>query len=75
MPVGGDLLTWAGAVPAVVYVVAGGMFWYWSDGLSGDDGLTDCSLWFNVWAPACNPISYTIGETEIAAAVFLFLLL
>ena len=77
VPVAGDLLAWAAAVPTLVYAIAGGLFWYWQGdgGIPADDGTLDCALFFNVWTPACNPLAYTVGRLEIAGAVFLFLLL
>ena len=75
VPVGGDLLAWAASIPTVVYAIAGGLFWYWNGGLAGDDGSVDCGLFFNAWAPSCNPVAYTIGRLEIAGIVFLFLIL
>ena len=75
VPVGCDLISWAGAVPTIVYAIAGGLFWYWNAGLRGDDGSLDCDLFFNAWASECTPIAYTIGRLEIAGIVFLFLLL
>ena len=75
VPVGGDLLVWASAVPTLIYAVVGGLFWYWNAGLAADDGTLDCTLFFNVWTPECNPLAYTVGRLEIAGAVFLFLLL
>ena len=51
------------------------MFMYWSTGIPNMDGVVDCGFWFNMWAPQCNAIAYTIGKIEIAGIVMLFVVL
>ena len=73
--VGLDLLVWGLSVPATIFGVAGGMFWYWTDGLPSDDGAIDCSFFFNAWTQRCTPVAYDIGRLEVAGLVFGFLVL
>ncbi|MCJ1336322.1 hypothetical protein MMC09_001598 [Bachmanniomyces sp. S44760] len=73
--VGAELVIWGLCIPAMLYAVAGGMFWLWqSQSVTDDDGNVDCGFFFNEWARQCNPIAYTIGNLEIAGIVFLFLI-
>ena len=70
-----DLIVWGLSVPALVFGVLGGIFWYWTDALPSADGTTDCSFFFNAWSQQCSPVAYQIGRLEIAGLVFLFFLL
>ena len=70
-----DLLTWVLLVPGIIVALAGGIFWYWTRGVAGQDGAVDCSFFFNTFTKQCTPIVYTIGNMEIAGLVFEFFLL
>jgi hypothetical protein len=70
-----DLIVWVLAVPAIVFGIAGGMFWNWAPATPDANGVIDCGFFFNQWAQECDPMAYTIGHLEIAALVFLFFLL
>lgn len=72
--VGVDLFVWALAVPSVVFSVGDGWFWYWQPVLLEFDGIIPCDEW-NFWSYQCNPLIYTLGKMEIAANVFLALIL
>lgn len=73
--VGVDLLVWALAVPSIVFSVGDGWFWYWQPVLiEFPNGLVPCDE-YNYWSEDCNPLIYTLGRTEIAANVFLALIL
>lgn len=72
--VGVDLFIWGLAVPAIVFSVGAGWFWYWQPVLLEFDGLVPCVDW-NFWSQQCNPLIYTLGKMEIAANVFLALIL
>ena len=70
-----DLIVWGLSVPAMVFAIGSGAFWYWSPPIASVDGSIDCTFFFNVWAQECTPVAYTIGKLEIAGLVFLFFLL
>ncbi|KAL2044897.1 hypothetical protein N7G274_002672 [Stereocaulon virgatum] len=72
--VGVDLFVWALAVPSIVFSVGDGWFWYWQPVLLEFDGIIPCDA-FNYWSYQCNPLIYTLGKMEIAANVFLALIL
>ena len=72
--VGADLLVWALAIPAIVFSIGAGWFWYWQPVLLEFDDFVLCDD-FNFWSQQCNPLIYTLGKMEIAANVFLALIL
>ncbi|KAM0803560.1 hypothetical protein BDR22DRAFT_839137 [Usnea florida] len=73
--VGVDLLVWALAVPSIVFSVGEGWFWLWQPvEIEFGNGLVPCDE-YNYWSEVCNPLIYTLGRTEIAANVFLALIL
>ena len=69
-----DFVIWGLAIPSVVYAVAGGIFWSWSDAIPEANGTIDCSFWYNGLSRECAPVAYQIGRMQIAASVFLALL-
>ncbi|KAI4129006.1 MAG: hypothetical protein LQ338_002473 [Usnochroma carphineum] len=72
--VGVYLLIWALAIPSIVFSVGLGWFWWWQPVLQEYDGYILCNQW-NLWSEPCNPVIYTAGKIEIAANVFLGLLI
>jgi len=71
---GADFLIWALAVPSIVFSVGDGWFWYWQPVRLEFDDVIPCDE-FNFFSEACQPEIYTMGRIEIAANVFLALLL
>ncbi|MCJ1395274.1 hypothetical protein MMC18_008158 [Xylographa bjoerkii] len=71
----GDFFVWGLSIPALIFAVGGGIFWYWAPAVPSQNGSVDCAFFFNAWAPACNAVAYTIGNLEIAGIVMLFLVL
>ncbi|MCJ1316496.1 hypothetical protein MMC15_001817 [Xylographa vitiligo] len=71
--IAGDFLVWGLSVPAIIFAVGGGIFWYWTPAVPSQNGIVDCAFFFNAWAPECNAVAYTIGHLEIAGIVMLFL--
>ena len=69
-----DLIIWALCVPSVVFSVGTGWFWLWQPVILEIGGMIPCDG-FNQWSKACQPDIYRIGGIEIAANVFLCLLL
>ncbi|KAK4697807.1 metal transporter CNNM, partial [Lecanoromycetidae sp. Uapishka_2] len=72
--VGVDLFIWGLALPAIVFSIGDGWFWYWQPVILDFDGFVPCDDW-NYWTYQCNPLIYTLGKMEIAANVFLALIL
>ncbi|KAL6714507.1 hypothetical protein ACLMJK_007932 [Lecanora helva] len=72
--VGVDLIIWALAIPALVFSVGDGWFLYWEPVQFEFDGFIPC-VGYNTWSHECNPLIYTLGRMEIAANVFLALIL
>ncbi|CAF9916791.1 hypothetical protein IMSHALPRED_003295 [Imshaugia aleurites] len=72
--VGVDLFIWGLAVPSIIFSVGDGWFWYWQPVLVEFDGLVPCDV-YNYWSQDCSPLIYTLGRIEIAANVFLALIL
>ncbi|KAF6240053.1 hypothetical protein HO173_001663 [Letharia columbiana] len=72
--VGVDFLVWGLAIPSLVFSVGDGWFWYWQPVLVEFDGMVPCDE-YNYWSQICNPLIYTLGRIEIAANVFLALIL
>lgn len=74
--VGVDLFVWALAVPAIVFSVGEGWFWYWQPVLiEFENGFVPCDNEYNFWSQYCNPLIYSLGKMEMAANVFLALIL
>ena len=71
---GVDLLIWALAIPSIVLSVGDGWWLYWQPVLFEVDGLVPCDE-LNWFSYECNPLIYKIGRMEIAANVFLGLIL
>ncbi|KAL9126820.1 MAG: hypothetical protein Q9217_004194 [Psora testacea] len=69
-----DLFIWVLAVPAMVFSVGVGWFWWWQPVIIQLDDYIPCNA-FNYWTYYCNPLIYTLGKMEIAANVFLGLVL
>ncbi|KAL9638150.1 MAG: hypothetical protein Q9164_001744 [Protoblastenia rupestris] len=69
-----DLFTWALAVPAIVFSVGVGWFWWWQPVVMRIGDRIPCNR-FNYWSQYCNPMIYKLGRMEIAANVFLALVL
>ena len=69
-----DFLVWGLCIPAIVYTIAGGMFWSYAPVAIGVNGTIDCSLFFNQFSMECKPVVYTIGRLELAGIVFLVLI-
>ena len=61
-------------MPSIVFSVGDGWFWWWQPVVIDIDGFVPCDD-FNFWSQACQPEIYTIGKVEIAANVFLGLIL
>lgn len=72
--VGVDLIIWALAVPSIVFSVGDGWFWWWQPVMLEVGDFVPCDE-FNFWSKACQPEIYTIGGIEIAANIFLALIL
>lgn len=72
--VGVDLIIWALAVPSIVFSVGDGWFWWWQPVMLEVGDLVPCDE-FNFWSKVCQPEIYTIGGIEIAANIFLALIL
>lgn len=70
-----DMLVWGMSVPALVFAIVSGIFWYWTPAIASNDGSIDCTFFFNYWSQECNPVAYQIGKLEIAGLIFLFFLL
>ncbi|MCJ1253522.1 hypothetical protein MMC24_001334 [Lignoscripta atroalba] len=69
-----DFLLLSLCIPAMIFSITGGLFWYWRPALLNSAGQINCEfLFFNEWARECNPVAYTIGSMQIAGIVFLFL--
>ncbi|KAL8715825.1 MAG: hypothetical protein Q9220_000492 [cf. Caloplaca sp. 1 TL-2023] len=71
--VGAHLITWALAIPSIVFSVGWGWFWWWQPVLVEFGSYIPCNGW-NFWSEPCNAIIYTAGKIEIAANVFLGLI-
>ncbi|KAL8924464.1 MAG: hypothetical protein Q9172_002675 [Xanthocarpia lactea] len=73
--VGFHLLIWVLGVPSIVLSVGWGWFWWWQPVLYRyNNGYIPCYGW-NFWSEPCQPAIYTAGKLEIAANVFLGLLM
>ncbi|KAL9016522.1 MAG: hypothetical protein Q9185_006143 [Variospora sp. 1 TL-2023] len=72
--VGVHLFTWALGIPSIVFSVGLGWFWWWQPVLVQFGDFIPCRQW-NYWSEPCNPVIYTAGKLEIAANVFLGLLM
>lgn len=72
--VGVDLFVWGLSLPAILFSIGDGWFFYWQPVVVDIDGLIPCDE-FNFWSEECNPLIYTLGRMEIAANVFLALIL
>ena len=74
-----DLLIWALSVPSIVFSVGDGWWWWWQPVEFEFEpyDIVPCSFEYggNVWSQPCQPSIYTIGKIEIAANVFLALIL
>ncbi|KAI4140967.1 MAG: hypothetical protein LQ340_007759 [Diploschistes diacapsis] len=70
--IGLDLVVWGLSVPAIVFGILGGVFWYWTQAIPNADGSIDCTFFFNTWSETCTPVAYQIGRLEIAGLVLLF---
>ncbi|KAL9117233.1 MAG: hypothetical protein Q9187_006233 [Circinaria calcarea] len=70
-----DLAIWTVSVPALIFTVAGGLFWYWKPAISDHNGNVDCGFFFNEFSKECDPVAYTIGHMEITGIIFLFIVL
>ena len=63
------------SVPSIVFSVGDAWVW-WEQPVEIEIGdLIPCTNWFNFWSEACQPTIYTIARIEIAANVFLGLIL
>ncbi|KAL9099397.1 MAG: hypothetical protein Q9163_005095 [Psora crenata] len=69
-----DLVIWGLAVPAIVFSVGVGWFWWWQPVITQYGDYIPCDE-YNFWSRHCNPLIYTLGNMEIAANVFLALVL
>ena len=69
-----DLIIWGLALPSILFSLGDGWFLYWQPVEVEFDGLIPCDD-FNFWSEACNPLIYPLGRMEIAANVFLALIL
>ncbi|KAL9004649.1 MAG: hypothetical protein Q9188_002540 [Gyalolechia gomerana] len=72
--VGVYLLIWALGIPSIVFCVGWGWFWWWQPVLVKSHHYIPCNQW-NYWSEPCNPVIYTAGKIQIAANVFLALLI
>ncbi|KAL9604623.1 MAG: hypothetical protein Q9219_000343 [cf. Caloplaca sp. 3 TL-2023] len=72
--VGVYLFVWALGIPSIVFSVRWGWFWLWQPVLLEFGEYIPCNQW-NFWSEPCNPVIYTAGKVEIAANVFLGLLI
>ena len=63
------------SVPSIVFSVGDGWFWWWQPVEIEFGDLIPCNNRFNFWSQACQPTIYTIGKIEMAANVFLGLIL
>jgi len=72
--VGVDLFICVLAIPGIVLSVGDGWWLYWQPVLFEFDGFVPCDE-LNYWSYQCNPLIYTLGRMEIAANVFLALIL
>lgn len=72
--VGVYLLVWTLGMPSIVFSVGWGWFWWWQPVLVKSHQYIPCNQW-NYWSKACKPVIYTAGKIEIAANVFLGLLM
>ncbi|KAI4098163.1 MAG: hypothetical protein LQ339_006541 [Xanthoria mediterranea] len=73
--VGFHFLIWALGIPSIVFSVGYGWFWWWQPVLYRyRSGRIPCRG-YNFWSEPCQPAIYTIGRIEIAANVFLGLLI
>ncbi|KAL8733923.1 MAG: hypothetical protein Q9181_003398 [Wetmoreana brouardii] len=72
--VGIHLLIWSLGIPSIVLSVGWGWFWWWQPVLVKYRGTIICNHW-NFWSEPCEPAIYTAGRLEIAANVFLGLLM
>ncbi|KAL8944058.1 MAG: hypothetical protein Q9211_000723 [Gyalolechia sp. 1 TL-2023] len=68
------LVVWALGIPSIVFSVRWGWFWWWQPVLLEFNDYIPCNRW-NYWSEPCNPVIYTAGKMEIAANVFLALLI
>lgn len=69
-------MIWGLALPSIVFSLGDGWFLYWQPvEFSIDGGFVLCDFAGNFWSEPCNPMIYTIGKMEIAANVFLALIL
>ncbi|MCJ1303697.1 hypothetical protein MMC08_006507 [Hypocenomyce scalaris] len=71
--VAADLIIWGLCIPSIIFAVAGGLFWAWEPTQYYADGTVNCDF-YNQFSRPCLPVLYTIGGTEIAGIVFLFLI-
>ncbi|KAL8674576.1 MAG: hypothetical protein Q9168_001019 [Polycauliona sp. 1 TL-2023] len=73
--VGFHFLIWALGIPSIVFSVGWGWFWWWQPVIYRfRDGYVPCRG-YNFWSKPCEPAIYTVGKLEIAANVFLGLLM
>lgn len=69
-------MIWGLALPSIVFSLGDGWFLYWQPvEFSIDGDFVLCDFAGNFWSEPCNPMIYTIGKMEIAANVFLALIL
>ena len=67
-----DLFIWGLGVPAILFSIGDGWFWYWQRVIE-IDGIVLCESWWGL-SKDCNPLIQTLGQVEIAANVFLALI-
>ncbi|KAL8898178.1 MAG: hypothetical protein Q9192_002206 [Flavoplaca navasiana] len=73
--VGFHFLIWALGIPSIVFSVGWGWFWWWQPVYYRyRNGSIPCRG-YNFWSEPCQPAIYTVGRIEIAANVFLGLLI
>ncbi|KAL9000708.1 MAG: hypothetical protein Q9169_000744 [Polycauliona sp. 2 TL-2023] len=73
--VGFHFLIWALGIPSIVFSVGWGWFWWWQPVYYRfRNGYIPCRG-YNFWSEPCQPAIYTVGKIEIAANVFLGLLI
>ncbi|KAL8952667.1 MAG: hypothetical protein Q9222_001435 [Ikaeria aurantiellina] len=72
--VGTHLITFALAIPSIVFSVGWGWWWWWQPVYIEFGNYIPCNGW-NFWSEPCNEIIYTAGKIEIAANVFLGLII
>ncbi|KAL8943833.1 MAG: hypothetical protein Q9216_000826 [Gyalolechia sp. 2 TL-2023] len=72
--VGVYLFVWALGIPSMYFCIRWGWFWWWQPVFLKFNDFIPCNQW-NYWSEPCNPVIYTAGKIEIAANVFLGLLI